>query len=69
MKKQELTDRQREIYNFIKDFRKKNGGSPTYHEIAEHFEMTDTGAFDAVKRLEEKGYIQRDRRPRMMKVL
>lgn len=69
MKKQALTDRQLEIYKFIKDFRKKNGNPPTYNEIAEHFGMKDSGAFDAVKKLEEKGYIQRDRRPRMMKVL
>ena len=69
MKKEALTERQREILSFIKSFRKKNGHSPTYNEIAEHFGMKDSGAFDAVKKLEEKGYIKRDRRPRMMKIL
>lgn len=69
MKKQALSERQREIYTFIKNFKKQNGCSPTYHEIAEQFNMADSGAFDVVSVLENKGYIQRDRRPRMMKVL
>lgn len=69
MKKKVLTERQREILNFIKCFRKKNGCPPTYAEISDAFGMSDSGAFDAVRVLEEKGYIKRDRRPRMMKVL
>lgn len=69
MKKQALTDRQLEIYKFIKDYRKKNGLPPTYEEIGKAMNMTDSGASDAVRVLAEKGYIQRDRRPRMMKVL
>lgn len=69
MKKEALTDRQREIYKFIKDFRKKNGHPPTYAEIGDAMNMTDSGASDAVRILADKGYIKRDRRPRMMKVL
>lgn len=69
MKKQALTDRQLEIYKYIKDYRKKHGCSPTYAEIGEAMHMTDSGASDAVRVLTEKGYIKRDRRPRMMKVL
>lgn len=60
---------EKEVLQFIKKYRKKNGFSPTYKEIGVAMGLTDAGAFDAVKRLENDGYIKRDRRPRMMKVL
>lgn len=69
MRRKVLKDKQKEILNFIKIFRKQNGCSPTYQEIGDAVGLTDAGAFDAVCRLEKAGYIQRDRRPRMMKVL
>lgn len=69
MRKQPLSDKQLEIYKFIKSFCKKNGFSPTYIEIGEAMQMSDAGAFDVVKKLEEKGYVKRDRRPRTLKVL
>ena len=60
---------EKEILMFIKKYRKKNGFSPTYKEIGDAMGLSDAGAFDAVKRLENEGYVKRDRRPRMMKVL
>lgn len=60
---------EKQVLKFIKQYRKKNGFSPTYKEIGDALGLTDAGAFDAVKRLENDGYIKRDRRPRMMKVL
>ncbi len=71
MKKQreELTTKQAEVLQFIKGFYKKNGYMPTYAEIGEGLEVSAKTVFDTVSRMEKKGYIQRDRRPRMMKIL
>ena len=55
-----LTSRQREIYNFIKDYIEKNGIAPSYEEIKKRFGFKSLGTvFEHLKNLEQKGYIQK----------
>jgi len=53
-----LTEKQENIYNFIKDNIKNSGFPPTVREIGEKFGITVKGAYDHVKAIEKKGYIQ-----------
>ena len=53
-----MTDRQKSVYDFIKDSSAEMGFPPTVREIAHHFEITAKGAYDHVKAIEKKGYIQ-----------
>jgi repressor LexA len=59
----ELTDRQQEVLDFIRDFTRSSGYPPTMREIAAHFEFSSTNAAAShVKALEKKGVIRRDQR-------
>lgn len=56
-----LTERQKEILEFIADFRRRKGISPTHREICEHFGYSSYGtAYKHLKLLERKGYLKRD---------
>jgi repressor LexA len=55
--KQELTDKQREIYDIIIQYREKNGYPPSQNEIAEIKGVTRTAIRDYLKALKAKGYI------------
>lgn len=56
----ELTERQKSIFSFLKDFLKKKGYPPTVREIADHFRMAGPkGAKKHLDRLAAKGYIRR----------
>jgi repressor LexA len=55
-----LTNRQREILNFIKEFIKKHKYPPTIREIASNFSISVKGAYDHVKALEKKEQIKCD---------
>lgn len=58
MSKQPLTDRQREVLDFIKSYIKEEGFPPTRAEIADHFGFKSHNASnDFVKILKEKGFI------------
>ncbi|MGC9212989.1 MAG: hypothetical protein ACP5F2_06005 [Athalassotoga sp.] len=66
----ELTQRQREIYDFIKEFLNRNGYPPTIREISDHFGFSSpSGALAHVEAIEKKGYIKRDKASRGIKVL
>lgn len=65
----ELTERQAEVLQFVKDFQKCNGYFPTYAEIGTGLGVSDSTVYITVKRIAQKGFIQQDRRPRMMKIL
>ncbi|MFW6365200.1 MAG: transcriptional repressor LexA [Spirochaetota bacterium] len=54
----ELTDRQREIFNFIKESIHSSGFPPTIREIGGRFNITVKGAYDHLKAIEKKGYLQ-----------
>jgi len=56
-----LTDRQREIYEFVRDVIMTDGRPPTMREIGERFEIRSTnGVREALAVLEKKGYIRRE---------
>lgn len=56
----ELTERQKEIYDFVKECILREGSPPTLREIGEAFGMSSTNAVrDVLAALERKGYINR----------
>ena len=55
----EMTQRQREVLNFMRGFTDKHGAPPTVREIAERFRFTPRAAFDHLRALERKGMLQR----------
>lgn len=56
-----LTERQRDILTFIRDFRKKNGVAPTHREICDAFGFSSYGTvYKHLSLLERKGLIRRD---------
>lgn len=57
-----LTRRQKEILDFIRDFRVEHGISPTHLEIRRRFGYSSYGTvYKHLKLLEEKGFLARDR--------
>lgn len=66
----ELTQRQREIYDFIKNFLKESGYPPTIREISENFGFSSpTGALVHIEALKNKGYIKREHASRGIKII
>ena len=55
----ELTDRQREVFEYIKGYVRNNGQSPTLRQVGAHFGFASKAADDHVKALMRKGYIER----------
>jgi repressor LexA len=54
-----LTDRQREVLEFIQAFTEAHGVPPTVREIGGRFHVTPRAAFDHLRALERKGYLRR----------
>ena len=55
-----LTARQRQILDFIRDFRRREGISPTHREIRDRFGYSSYGTVHKhLKLLEQKGYLKR----------
>ena len=55
-----LTSRQEEVLEFLKEFKRSEGSSPTYREIADRFGFkSPKAAVDHVYALEKKGYVRR----------
>src|SRR5215467_6950291 len=54
-----LTDRQREVLEFIQSFTEMHGVPPTVREIGARFHVTPRAAFDHLRALERKGYLRR----------
>lgn len=56
-----LTERQRDILNFIKEFQGERGFAPTHREICDHFGFSSYGTvYKHLSLLEKKGLIRRD---------
>lgn len=56
-----LTNKQKEVYDFICFFRKKNGIPPTIREIADGTYTSDAYVSTCLGALEDNGYIRRDK--------
>jgi repressor LexA len=58
--KNELTERQKEVFEFLKDFLRERGFPPTLREIASHFGLRGPKAPQkTLNILERKGYIRK----------
>jgi repressor LexA len=55
----QLTQRQQEVLDFIREFSERDGVPPTVREIGARFRVTPRAAFDHLKALERKGYLRR----------
>ncbi len=56
-----LTERQRDILNFIRTFQKERGVAPTHREICDQFGFSSYGTvYKHLSLLEKKGLIRRD---------
>jgi repressor LexA len=56
-----LTERQRDILEFIREFQKSRGFAPTHREICDHFGFSSYGTvYKHLSLLEKKGLIRRD---------
>ena len=56
--RKKLTDKQQKIFDFIRDAIRNEGYPPTVREIGDHFGITVKGAYDHIKAIEKKGFIQ-----------
>lgn len=56
-----LTERQRDILGFIRDFQKRKGVAPTHREICDHFGFSSYGTvYKHLSLLQKKGLIRKD---------
>jgi repressor LexA len=69
--REQLTDRQRQILDFISESLRRRGYPPTLREIGERMGIRSTnGVNDHLKALEKKGYLQRqDLKSRALRVI
>lgn len=66
----EITERQKEVLEFISDFADNNGFPPTVREISEHFNVSLRAIQDHIAALQKKGFItQAQNRSRSIRVL
>ena len=54
-----LTDRQREVFDFLIDFRREHGFIPSIREISKQFKFNIKSAHDHLRALSRKGWIKR----------
>jgi len=59
-KRKSLTEKQKNIYDFIKTQKACLGYAPTVREIGSQFDITVRGSYDHIKALEHKGFIKMD---------
>ncbi|MCQ2404044.1 MAG: transcriptional repressor LexA [Lentisphaeria bacterium] len=59
-----LTDKQKQILDFIGQYGQEQGMAPTINEISEHFDVTAATAFAHVKALQKKGMLNRTSKAR-----
>ncbi len=59
-----LTDKQRNILNYIEDFMDVNLMAPTVYEIAEHFHIKTSTVFAHLRSLQKKSYLSRSSKAR-----
>ena len=62
--KQQLTDRQLEVFVYLKEFQKKEQDMPLLKEIAFNFDVSASAAHDQLRKLVAKGYLSKVRNGR-----
>ena len=64
-----LTPKQKQIYEYIKKYIKKNKYSPTYEEIGKHFKLFKSTIHQHIEALTEKGYLKKiENQPRSIEL-
>lgn len=61
-----LTDKQKEILDFVQDFSRQQGMAPTIYEISEHFSIKPASACSHIKALQQKGFVTRSSKARSL---
>jgi repressor LexA len=56
-----ITDKQKQVLEFIQEYGESNGYSPSIRDVAGRFECSVKGAYDHVVALEKKGLIERSK--------
>ena len=64
-----LTEKQRNILNFIEDFMEVNVMAPTVYEIAEHFKIKTSTVFAHLRSLQKKSYLTRSSKARSINLM
>ena len=65
-----LTVRQREVFDFIREFIRLNRYPPTIREVASHFGFSVKGSYDHVHALAKKGFLRcRENRSRAIEII
>lgn len=64
-----LTQKQRNILNFVEDFMDREGMAPTVYEIAEHFGTKTSTIFAHLRALQKKNYLSRSSKARSISLL
>lgn len=59
-----MTDKQREILDFIEGFTESEGMAPTVYEIANHFDIKTSTVFAHIRALQRKGFLTRSSKAR-----
>ncbi|MBI4355557.1 MAG: transcriptional repressor LexA [Candidatus Omnitrophica bacterium] len=54
-----LTDRQQTVLNFLQQFLTSHGYAPSVREVAKHFRLSVSSAFEHLQTLGRKGYLHR----------
>lgn len=57
----DLTEKQKQILDYISKFTKEKNYPPSIREIADQFQITPKGAYDHLKAIEKKGYIRTEK--------
>ena len=69
LKRNDLTEKEENLLNFIVDEMDKRGVQPTYREMASHFESDPKTIGDRIEAMEKKGVIKRTRQSRNIVIL
>lgn len=65
-----ITDRQKEVLNYISEFTEENSYPPTVREIGDHFGISLRAVQDHIAALQKKGFLsQSQKRSRSIKVI
>ncbi|MEE2709690.1 MAG: transcriptional repressor LexA [Gemmatimonadota bacterium] len=65
-----LTDKQQNVFDFIREQVNRMGFPPSVREIAQSFEISTRAAYDHLRAIEKKGYVRRDpMKPRAIEIL
>lgn len=68
--RKKLTNRQKQVLDFITDYVRDAGYPPTVRDIAGAFKISSKGAYDHLTAIEKKGYIKRSpTKPRAIELM